>query len=73
MPEFGPFSVDPSQVAGLTGEDFAIFVGRLLDAERAQAGLDGGVLSMTYRINAGDGGVDAHLRRAVCNLVDPRW
>lgn len=65
MAELGPFSVDPSQVAGLTGGDFANLVGRLLDAERAQAGMDGAVLTMTHRINAGDGGVDAHIRRAI--------
>ncbi|WP_157002154.1 hypothetical protein [Agromyces laixinhei] len=52
-------------MAGLTGGDFANLVGRLLDAERAQAGMDGAVLTMTHRINAGDGGVDAHIRRAL--------
>lgn len=71
MADFGPFSVDPSQVAGLTGADFADFTGRLLDAERARAGLDGASLTMTYRTNAGDGGVDADLRRAVATAWIP--
>lgn len=64
MPEFGPFSVDPGQVAGLSGADFAGFVGMLLDAERARASLEGAALTVTHRTNAPDGGVDAELRRA---------
>ncbi len=63
MAEFGPFSVDPSQVAGLTGADFAAFVVQLLDAERARAGIEGAALTATHRTNAHDGGVDAGLRR----------
>jgi len=62
--DFGPFSVDPAQVAGLTGADFATFVVQLLDAERARAGIEGALLTATHRTNAADGGVDAHLRRS---------
>ncbi|WBM79891.1 hypothetical protein KIV56_17245 [Cryobacterium breve] len=63
MAEFGPYSVDPAQIAGLTGADFAAFVVQLLDAERARAGIEGAALTATYRTNAADGGVDADLRR----------
>jgi hypothetical protein len=60
---FGPFSVAPGQISAL-GVNFTPFVNELLRVESAAAGLDGGQLTTTYRVNVGDRGVDAGLRRA---------
>lgn len=64
MPDFGPFSVDPAQVAALGGASFGQFVGRLLASEAAAHGMVGTTLETTYLENVGDGGVDAGLRDA---------
>ena len=64
MPDFGPFSVDPAQVAALGGANFGQFVGRLLASEAAAHGMVGTTLETTYLENVGDGGVDAGLRHA---------
>lgn len=71
MPDTGPFSVDPQQVAGLDGAGFADLVGRLLAAELARAGLAGWTLTQTYRTNAADRGVDAGLSNAVATAWVP--
>ncbi len=64
MADFGPFSVQASQVAALGGANFGQFVNRLLDAETASHGMTGTTLATTYKENVGDGGVDAGLRQA---------
>ncbi|SKC50376.1 hypothetical protein [Okibacterium fritillariae] len=64
MPDFGPFSVDPAQVAALGGANFGQFVARLLATESAAHGMAGTALETTYLENVGDGGVDAGLRGA---------
>ncbi|TAM66469.1 MAG: hypothetical protein EPN48_15460 [Microbacteriaceae bacterium] len=64
MPDFGPFSVDPAQVAALGGANFGQFVGRLLATETAAHNMVGTTLETTYLENVGDGGVDAGLRDA---------
>ncbi len=64
MAEFGPFAVDPQQIARLGGANFGRFVTRLLDTEAAALGLNGYALETTYLENVGDGGVDAGLRSA---------
>jgi hypothetical protein len=56
---FGPFSVDPAQLAGLGGALFQNLVNRLLAAEVASAGLAGSDLHTSYQDNIGDQGVDA--------------
>jgi hypothetical protein len=60
--EFGPFSVNPAQVAGLGGSLFQELVSRLLAAEVAD--LSGVNLSTSYQANVGDRGVDAGLYAA---------
>lgn len=62
MSGFGPFSVEPHQIARLGGANFGRFVSRLLAAEAAALGLGGFALETTYLENVGDGGVDAGLR-----------
>lgn len=62
--EFGPFSVDPAQVAALGGANFGQFVSRLLATETAAHGMAGIALETTYLENVGDEGVDAGLRDA---------
>ncbi|MFJ3035717.1 hypothetical protein ACIPC2_15010 [Curtobacterium pusillum] len=62
MSGFGPFSVEPQQIAQLGGANFGPFVAHLLAAEGAALGLDGAALETTYLENVGDGGVDAGLR-----------
>lgn len=69
MPDFGPFSVDPAQVAALGGANFGQFVNRLLTTEAAAHGMAGTTLETTYLENVGDGGVDAGLRNATAT----RW
>ncbi|WP_419818564.1 hypothetical protein [Glaciibacter flavus] len=64
MSDFGPFSVDPVQVAALGGANFGQFVVRLLATETAAYGMVGTTLETTYLENVGDGGVDAGLRGA---------
>lgn len=64
MPDFGPFSVDPAQIAALGGANFGQFVNRLLATEAAAHGMLGTTLETTYLENVGDGGVDAGLRNA---------
>jgi len=64
MPNFGPFSVNPAQVAGLGGANFNQLISRLLAAETAAHGMVGATLETTYLENVGDGGVDAGLRDA---------
>src|SRR5687767_321693 len=56
---FGPFAVDPRQVAGLGGALFQNLVNRLLTAEAATAGMAGSDLHTSYQDNVGDRGVDA--------------
>ncbi|MHB8448853.1 MAG: hypothetical protein ACYDAQ_00035 [Mycobacteriales bacterium] len=62
--EFGPFSVDPAQVAGLGGALFQNLVSRLLAAEVAKAGMAGSDLHTSYKDNIGDQGVDAGIYSA---------
>lgn len=69
MSDFGPFSVDPAQVAGLGSANFGQFVNRLLAAETAVHNMAGTALVTTYKENVGDGGVDAGLRDA----AGTRW
>jgi hypothetical protein len=64
MLHFGPFSVDPRQVAALGGAYFGQFVGRLVATETSAHGMAGTTLETTYLENVGDGGVDAGLRDA---------
>jgi hypothetical protein len=60
IPDFGPFTVSPERVA-LLGNDFTVFVNRLLTSEAQAAGLAGTSLRTTYREDIGDEGVDARL------------
>lgn len=60
--DFGPFSVNPAQVAGLGGSLFQELVGRLIGAEVAD--LSGVNLRTSYQANVGDRGVDAGLYAA---------
>ena len=69
MPDFGPFSVDPAQIAALGGANFGQFVNRLIATETAAHGMIGTTLETTYLENVGDGGVDAGLRNAAAT----RW
>lgn len=69
MPDFGPFSVDPAQIAALGGANFGQFVNRLIATEAAAHGMVGTTLETTYLENVGDGGVDAGLRNATAT----RW
>ncbi|WP_294180657.1 hypothetical protein [uncultured Schumannella sp.] len=69
MPDFGPFSVEPAQVAALGGANFGQFVSRLLATEVAAHGMAGETLETTYLENVGDGGVDAGVRHA----IPTRW
>jgi hypothetical protein len=62
--EFGPFSLEPAQVTGLTGAFFQELVNRLLAAEMAAAGLSSISLDTSYRSNVKDQGVDARVRAA---------
>ncbi|WP_104091770.1 hypothetical protein [Arthrobacter sp. GMC3] len=64
MPDFGPFSVAPQQIATLGGARFGAFVTKLLSTEAAAYRMQGTVLEATYQENVGDGGVDAGLRNA---------
>jgi hypothetical protein len=61
---FGPFSLDPAQVAGLTGALFQELVNRLLAAEMAGARLASVGLDTSYQSNVGDQGVDARVEAA---------
>ncbi len=65
MTYFGPFSVNPAQVAGLGGANFNQLVGRLLAVEAAAHNMAGTTLETTYLENVGDGGVDAGLRDVI--------
>ncbi|MDO8733238.1 MAG: hypothetical protein Q7L55_11835 [Actinomycetota bacterium] len=56
---FGPFAVDPGQVAGLEGGLFQTLVNRLLDVECARAGMAGTDLHTSFRATVADRGVDA--------------
>lgn len=60
IPDFGPFTVSPERVA-LLGNNFTVFVNRLLTSEAQAAGLTGTSLRTTYREDIGDEGVDAQL------------
>lgn len=62
---FGPFSVEPAQVGGLSGALFQELINRLLDVEVASAGSSGVGLHTSYRENVGDKGVDAALYSAI--------
>lgn len=64
MPNFGPFSVDPKQIATLGGASFGAFVAKLLSTEVAAHRMTGTTLETTYQENVGDGGVDAGLRQS---------
>jgi hypothetical protein len=66
---FGPFSVDPAQVAGLSGGLFQELAGRLLDIEGSSAGMAGIDVHTSFKVNAGDQGVDAGFYAA----VDTEW
>lgn len=72
MSSFGPFSVEPQQIARLGGANFGPFVAHLLAAEGAALGLEGASLETTYLENVGDGGVDAGLRSTQESLWVPR-
>lgn len=72
MPDFGPFSVDPAQIAALGGANFGQFVNRLIATEVAAHGMVGTTLETTYLENVGDGGVDAGLRNATATRWIPR-
>lgn len=61
---FGPFSVDPGQVAGLSGALFQELMNRLLAAEVTAAGLSATTLRTSYQANVGDQGVDALIESA---------
>jgi hypothetical protein len=61
---FGPFSVDPGQVAGLSGALFQELMNRLLAAEVTAAGLLATSLRTSYQANVGDQGVDALIESA---------
>jgi hypothetical protein len=65
---FGPFSVDPDEIARL-GTLFTPFVNILLDTETASAGLNGYSLTTNYRENIGDKGVDAGISQG----IQTRW
>lgn len=67
--QFGPFSVDPAQVAGLGGALFQNLVNRLLAAEVAKAGMSGSDLHTSYKDNIGDQGVDA----GIYSAAETRW
>lgn len=67
--EFGPFSVNPAQIAGLGGAVFQELINRLLDTEVASAGLNGIDLHTSYKANVGDKGVDA----ALYSSTDTEW
>ncbi len=69
--QIGPFFVNPAQIEGLGGAEFAELVSRLLDAEISAHGLCGTSLQRTYQTNVGDGGVDAGLRSAVATKWIP--
>lgn len=62
---FGPFSVEPAQVTGLSGALFQELINRLLESELAAAGLSFANLRTSYRTNVGDGGVDALIESAL--------
>ena len=61
---FGPFSVDPGQVAGLSGALFQELMNRLLAAEVTAAGLSATSLRTSYQANVRDQGVDALIESA---------
>jgi hypothetical protein len=61
---FGPFSLDPAHLAGLTGALFQELGNRLLAAEVAAAGLASINLHTSYQSNVGDEGVDALVEAA---------
>jgi hypothetical protein len=65
---FGPFSVDPDEIARL-GTLYTPFVNILLDTETASAGLNGYSLTTNYRENIGDKGVDAGISQG----IQTRW
>lgn len=61
---FGPFSVNPGQVAGLGGSRFQELMNRLLANEVTAAGLSALNLRTSYQENVGDEGVDALIHSA---------